>query len=190
MENGNAVEPCVSNGERETSPHVLKQRNGIRPGFLNNHKTVVPEDVEPDQDHEEVHLEYVPSFSQATPPRKVTADFTSIILEWSAVSQTGFSPSPPEGTDLPTCSITYSLQMQQVGVCYSATGSFFAVLVLKTNQRCLQVATRPSAEEGSELAGMCKPNAWVEVYKGAGLLTQVPSQDDTCYDSTQQQSHP
>ena len=116
MENGNAVEPCVSNVERETSPHVLKQRNGIRPGFLNNHKTVVAEDADTDQEREEVHPEHVPTFSQATPPRMVTADYTSITLQWSAVTQTGFSPSPPEGTDLPICSMAYSLQMQQVCV--------------------------------------------------------------------------
>ena len=117
MENGNAVEPCVSNGERETSPHVLKQRNGIRPGFLNNHKTVVSEDAESHQEHEEVHPEYVPTFSQATPPSMVTADYTSITLQWGAVTQRGFLPAPPEGTDLPICSIAYSLQMQQVCVC-------------------------------------------------------------------------
>ena len=119
MENGNAVEPCVLNGERETSPHVLKQRNGMRPGFLNNHKTVLSGDAESDQPREEMHPEYVPTFSQATPPSMVTADYTSITLQWSAITQMGFSPSPPEGTDLPICSIEYSLQMQQVCILYS-----------------------------------------------------------------------
>ena len=134
MENGNAVEPCVSNGERETSPHVLKQRNGIRPGFLNNHKTVVPEDAQSDQELEEVLPEYVPTFSHATPPSMVTADYTSITLQWSAVTQTGFLPSPPEGTDLPICSISYSLQMQQVCVSYSYS-QLLCCLGVKDNQK-------------------------------------------------------
>ena len=114
MENGNTAVPCEANEGRETSPHVLKQRNGIRAGFLDNHKTVVPEDPDSDQEHEEVHPEYVPTFSQATPPSMLDVDYTSITLQWGAVTQTGLSPSPPEGTEFPPCIIAYSLQMQQV----------------------------------------------------------------------------
>lgn len=175
MENGTAVEPCVTNGERESSPHVLKQRNGIRPGFLNNQKPVVSDDAESDQEPEEVHPEYVPTFSHPTPPSMVTADYTSITLQWSAVTQTGVSPSPPEGTDLPSCSIAYSLQMQQVCGGSQLLAASLPLLVSNTRQRYLQVETRSTAE-GSELAGMCKADKWVEVFKGAGLLTQVPSQ--------------
>lgn len=131
MENGTAAEPCVTNGERESSPHVLKQRNGIRPGFLNTPKPVVSDEAESDQEPEEVHPEYVPTFSQATPPSMVTADYTSITLQWSAVTHTGVSPSPPEGTDLPSCSIAYSLQMQQVCVGFTATCSFFAAIAVQ-----------------------------------------------------------
>lgn len=39
----------------------------------------------------------------------------------------------------------------------------------------LQVETRSTAT-GLELAGMCKPDKWVEVYKGTDLLTQVAPQ--------------
>ncbi|KAL3147790.1 Fibronectin type III domain-containing protein 3B, variant 2 [Trebouxia sp. C0010 RCD-2024] len=142
--NGDTAAPCKTNGERGTIP---EQRNGIRPGFLNKHSTTLPEDAEPDAEPAEVPPEYVPRFSQATPPSMVTVDFTSITLQWSAVSQTGLSVSPPEGTELPSCSIAYSLQMQQVETRSTATGA--------------------------ELAGMCKSDKWVEVYRGTDLLTQV-----------------
>lgn len=114
LENGDASIPCASNGDRETSPHALKHKNGIRIGFLNGQKPVVHDNEEPDKGPEESYPEYVPTFSQATPPSMVTVDTTSITLQWSAITQTGLSAAPPEGTDFPPCSIAYSLQMQQV----------------------------------------------------------------------------
>ena len=114
LENGDASVPCAATSDRETGPHVLKQKNGIRVGFLNGQKPTVSDKEELEIEPEEAHPEYVPTFSQASPPSMVTVDTTSINLQWSAVTQTGLSASPPEGTDFPPCSIAYSLQMQQV----------------------------------------------------------------------------
>lgn len=179
LRNGDTAAPCITNGERETIP---EQRNGIRAGFLNKHSTAVPEDAEPDAEPEEVAPEYVPSFSQATPPSMVTVDFTSITLQWSAVTQTGLSASPPEGTELPSCSIAYSLQMQQVCVracCYDRLLAAF-LLCNCAKHIILQVETRSTAT-GAELAGMCKSDKWVEVYQGTDLLTQVALQGTHAY---------
>ena len=114
LENGDSSVPCVANVKRETSPRVLKQQNGIRAGFLNHQVAAVPELTKPDPATDDIQPEYVPTFSQATPPSMVTVDTTSINLQWSPITQTGLSVSPPEGTDFPPCSIAYSLQMQQV----------------------------------------------------------------------------
>lgn len=130
LENGDAASPYVTNGERETTP---EHRNGIRAGFLNEPTSLVSEDAESDSEHEEVQPEYVPRFSQAIPPSMVTVDFTSITLQWSAVTQTGLSISPPEGTELPPCSITYSLQMQQVCAVWLHSCSVLAFYLCKTN---------------------------------------------------------
>ena len=171
LENGSSSAPCSPNGELEASSHVVKQQNGIRKGFLNSQKSHVNEKevLYPDESGMEAPPEYVPTFSQATPPRLVVVDTTSITLQWQAVTQTGLSVSPPEGTDFPPCSIAYLLQMQQVN-CLEL-GRLLATLLQATTIP-LQVETRSTAE-GAELDGMCKSDKWSEVYKGTDLITQV-----------------
>ncbi len=173
LENGSSAAPCVSNGDTENSTHVLKQRNGIRKGFLNNQKPHIVEIpmLEPDQVDVEPLPEYIPTFSQASPPSLVAVDTTSMNLQWKAVVQTGLSVSPPQGTDFPPCSIAYSLQMQQVS-CYAVFVKAFATADTDTTTP-LQVETRSTAT-GAELAEMCKFDKWSEVYKGTDLITQVP----------------
>ena len=113
LENGNSAAPCsVSNGDEGT--HGIKHTNGMRKGFLNNQKPSCVENQMPDKTEAETPPEYVPIFSQASPPSLVAVDTTSMNLQWKAVSQTGLSVSPPAGTDFPPCSLAYSLQMQQV----------------------------------------------------------------------------
>ena len=120
LENGKSAAPCVSvlNGD-VGSPHVIKQKNGIRKGFLDNPKTSLMDVQMSGESEEETPPEYVPTFSPASPPSLVAVDTTSMNLQWKAVAQTGLSVSPPAGTDFPPCSIAYILQMQQVR--YSTT---------------------------------------------------------------------
>ncbi|KAL0040936.1 hypothetical protein WJX79_010532 [Trebouxia sp. C0005] len=148
LENGASAAPCVSalNGDIG-SQHVIKQKNGIRKGFLNKPKTSVMDVQMSGESEEQVSPEYVPTFSPASPPSLVAVDTTSMNLQWKAVAQTGLSVSPPAGTDFPPCSIAYILQMQQVETRSTATGA--------------------------ELAEMCKSDKWTEVYKGTVLITQV-----------------
>jgi len=115
LENGDSAVPCVSavNGDLG-SPHVNKQKNGIRKGFLDNPKTLIMDVQMPAENEDEIPPEYVPTFSPASPPSLVAVDTTSMNLQWKAVTQTGLSVSPPAGTEFPPCSIAYILQMQQV----------------------------------------------------------------------------
>ena len=115
LENGDSAVPCVSalNGD-SGSPHVNKQKTGIRKGFLDNQKTSIMDVQMPANTEEESLPEYVPTFSPASPPSLIAVDTTSMNLQWKAVAQTGLSVSPPAGTDFPPCSIAYILQMQQV----------------------------------------------------------------------------
>ena len=114
LENGESAAPCVSANGALGSPHVIKQKNGIRKGFLDNPKTSIMDVQTPAENEEEISPEYVPTFSPASPPSLVAVDTTSMNLQWKAVAQTGLSVSPPAGTDFPPCSIAYILQMQQV----------------------------------------------------------------------------
>ena len=115
QENGESAVPRVSalNGD-SGSPHVNKQQNGIRKGFLDNIKTSISDVQKPAETDDESPPEYVPTFSSASPPSLVAVDTTSMNLQWKAFAQTGLSASPPAGTDFPPCSIAYILQMQQV----------------------------------------------------------------------------
>ena len=115
QENGESAVPRVSalNGD-SGSPHVNKQQNGNRKGFLDNIKTSISDVQKPAETDDESPPEYVPTFSPASPPSLVAVDTTSMNLQWKAIAQTGLSASPPAGTDFPPCSIAYILQMQQV----------------------------------------------------------------------------
>lgn len=129
LENGASAAPCVSalNGDIG-SQHVIKQKNGIRKGFLNKPKTSVMDVQMSGESEEQVSPEYVPTFSPASPPSLVAVDTTSMNLQWKAVAQTGLSVSPPAGTDFPPCSIAYILQMQQV-TCSTTSDRVSAVAV-------------------------------------------------------------
>ena len=119
LDNGHAVLPCVSNGG--TGTHVLKQKNGIRKGFLDVHKSDLAEMPPREEEGEQPAPVYIPRFSSVTPPAMLVVDTTSMNLQWQAVTQTGLSTNPPQGTDFPSCGMAYSLQMQQV-CCWQQLG--------------------------------------------------------------------
>ena len=112
VENCHAALPCVSNGAGST--HVLKQKNGFRKGFLDVHKPNNADATPTETQNEHPAPVYIPLFSSVSPPTMLLVDTTSMNLQWPAVTQTGLSEAPPQGTDFPPCSIAYELQMQQV----------------------------------------------------------------------------